>query len=217
MQKDRSTSGCLLGCFIVAAVTAAVGCGHDHTPVSSACGDPMQLSLPECATGPDRFSDEACTVLDDAINTRASTQDARAATVTAPAENERVPAATPYAFAWTAPVALRPRLRAPRAMTLADELARWTAIVPEAQAHCEPFTGRGYELRFTVNGATVFRRQTSALTWTPVARDWGIITAGASGGRTVELTIYTALFNGGTIGTGSGPFRAMATRRFVVQ
>lgn len=164
--------------------------------------------------GPDRFSDEACTVFDDAISARASTQDARAATITAPTEGQVVPLATPFAFAWSAPLALRPRLRAPRAMTLADELARWTSLVPEAQAHCEPFSGRGYELRFSVNGATVFRRQTSALAWTPNARDWGII---AGGGRTVDLAIYTALFNNGTIGSGSGPFRAMATRRFVVR
>lgn len=201
------------GCFIV---SAAVACSDDHTTPSAACGDPTQISLPVCTSGSDRFSDEACTVLDDAISSRASTQDGRAATVVAPAEGERIAAGAPYTFTWTAPVAWRPRLRAPRAMTFADELARWTTLVPEAQAHCEPFTGRAYELRFVVDGRTVFRRQTSATVWTPTTRDWGILTAGASGGRVVELTIYTALFNGGTISASAGPFRPMAARRFSV-
>ncbi len=196
---------------------AVSGCTHDDGVVSAACGDPLQLSLPDCTGGSDRFSDEACTVLDDAISTRAATQDARAATVTAPTEGERVPSATPYAFTWTAPVAWRPRRGEPRAFTFADDLRRWTTLIPEAEAHCEPFTGRAYELRFTANGATVFRRQTSALSWTPSARDWGLITGGAGSSRAVELTIYTALFNGGTIGAGSGPFRAMTVRRFTVQ
>lgn len=192
---------------------ALAGCGHDDAPVAPACSDVTQVSLPNCSAGADTFSDEACTVLDDAISTRASPQDARAPTVTAPTEGQRVPRATPFAFAWTAPTALRPRRRAPRAMTLADELRRWTTLLPEAEAHCEPFSGRAYELRFAVNGTTIFRRQQSTTSWTPDARDWGILVAGG-GGRTVELTIYTALFNSGQIGTGAGPFRPMATRRF---
>lgn len=217
MSHERASGGRGLGCFLVAAGFAVGGCTHDEAPVSAACGDPLQLSLPDCASGSDRFSDEACTVLDDAIAARAATQDARAATITAPTEGERVSSATPYAFTWTAPVALRPRLGAPRAFTFADDLRRWTTLIPEAEAHCEPFTGRAYELRFTANGTTVFRRQTSATSWTPSARDWGFVTGGAGSSRAIELTIYTALFNGGTIGTGSGPFRPMAARRFTVQ
>lgn len=194
----------------------AVGCGHDDAPVTAACGDPTQVSLPSCSAGTDNFSDEACTVLDDAIATRATSQDARAPSVTAPTEGQRVPRATPFTFSWTAPVAARPRLRAPRAMTLADELRRWTTLLPEAEAHCEPFSGRAYELRFKVNGATVLRRQQSSTSWTPDARDWGILVAGGAG-RTVELTVYTALFNNGQIGTSAGPFTPMAARRFVLE
>lgn len=194
----------------------ALGCGHDDAPVAAACGDPTQVSLPNCSAGADGFSDEACTVLDDAITTRASAQDARAPSVTAPTEGQRVPRATPFTFSWTAPVAARPRLRAPRAMTLADELRRWTTLIPEAEAHCEPFSGRAYELRLRVNGATVLRRQQSATSWTPDGRDWSLIVAGGAG-RTVELTVYTALFNNGQIGPSAGPFTPMAARRFVLE
>jgi hypothetical protein len=180
----------------------ALGCGHDDAPVTAACGDPTQVSLPNCSAGSD--------------TTRASSQDARAPSVTAPTEGQRVPRAAPFTFSWTAPVAARPRLRAPRAMTLADELRRWTTLIPEAEAHCEPFSGRAYELRFRVNGATVLRRQQSATSWTPDGRDWSLIVAGATG-RTVELTVYTALFNNGQIGPSAGPFTPMAARRFVLE
>jgi hypothetical protein len=192
------------------------GCGHDDAPPSPACGDPSRLSLPNCAADPDQFSDEACTVLDDAIASRASTQDARAAEVMAPTEAQRLPRATPFAFAWTAPTARRGPLRAPRAMTLADEMRRWTTLLPEAEAHCEPFSGRAYELRFRVDGATVFRRQQSTTRWMPDAHDWAILVA-AGGGHTVELTVFTALFNRGVVGTGAGPFSAMASRRFTLE
>jgi hypothetical protein len=101
-------------------------------------------------------------------------------------------------------------------MTFADELRRWTALIPEAEAHCEPFSGRAYELRFKVNGATVFRRQQSATSWTPDAADWAILVA-AGGGQSVELVVYTALFNSGVVGTGAGPFSAMASRRFTLE
>lgn len=193
-----------------------VGCAQEDAPVTAACGDPQQVSLPDCSAGSDRFSDEACTVLDDAITTRATAVDGRAPSVTAPTEGQRVPRATPFTFSWTAPVASRPRLRAPRAMTLADELRRWTTLIPEAEAHCEPFSGRAYELRFKVNGATVLRRQQSLTTWTPDARDWSIIVARGAG-RPVEMTVYTALFNSGQIGSSSGPFTPMAARRFALE
>lgn len=203
---------------LVAAVGALLcACGHEAaTPTLPACADPLQLSLPNCSTGPDRFSDEACTVLDDAINTRTSAQAARAPAITAPTEAQHVPSATPFTFAWTEPTARRRALPPRRALTLADELHRWTTLIPEAEAHCEPFSGRAYELRFKVNGSVVFRRQQSTLSWTPDARDWGILVAGAGGGRTVELTIYTALFNAGQVGSGAGPFTPMAATHFVL-
>jgi hypothetical protein len=215
-MSSQSIRTWLMSASLPTLALLAVGCGHDDAPVTPACGDPTQVSLPNCSAGTDNFSDEACTVLDDAITTRATSQDARAPSVTAPTEGQRVPRATPFTFSWTAPVAARPRLRAPRAMTLADELRRWTTLLPEAEAHCEPFSGRAYELRFKVNGATVIRRQQSTTSWTPDARDWAILVAGGAG-RTVELTVYTALFNNGQIGTSAGPFTPMAARRFALE
>ena len=200
--------------LLVFAVTLG-GCGHELTPVSPPCTDSAQISLPDCAPAGDRFSDEACTVFDDAIATRSSVQDARAATVTAPMESQRLPRATPFTFVWTAPTASRRRLQAPRAMTLADEFTRWTTLLPAAEAHCEPFSGRAYELRFRVNGETILRRQQSATTWTPNTRDWGVLVAGG-GANTVEITLHTALFNNGQIGATAGPFTPMAVRSFVL-
>jgi hypothetical protein len=195
---------------------AWVACSDDHTvvPTTSPCADRQQVSLPNCLmTGGDGFSDEACIALDDAIRgNRATVSDTRAATLTAPTEMQAVPRATPFTFTWTAPTAMRLRRRS---MTVGDELARWTTLVPEAEAHCAPFTGRAYELRIKVGAAVVYRRQQSALSWTPTAAEWTYLT-GAIGTQTAELTLYVASFVTGQISSGSGPFLPMSARRFTL-
>lgn len=136
----------------------------------------------------------------------------RAPTVTAPTEAQALPAATPFTFTWNAPVALRPHHRP---MTVRDELARWTTLVPEAQAHCEPFSARAYELRFKVGTSVIFRRQQSARTWTPTAAQWDYLVR-TIGTQTAELTVYTASFSASQISTGAGPFYATTSRRFTI-
>lgn len=214
MRNKRLFVGTLAALLALPAVFA-VAC-HDHDDgedASPACTDPAQISLPNCESGPDRFSDEACTIFDDALSNRTATDDARAATITAPTAGQVVPAATPFTFTWTAPTALR---RPSRARSLAA--LAWRAIdpLPEAEAHCEAFTGRAYELRFSVNGAVVMRRQTSALSWTPDAIQWQRLVA-AVGSSTVELRVYTANFSANQINSGSGPFAPMAARSFTIR
>lgn len=201
---------------LVACVSALSSACHDHTevPATSPCADSQQVSLPSCeAAGGDGFSDEACIALDDAIRaSRAAVNDARAPSITAPTEMQAVPRATPFTFAWTAPVAVIP---ARRPMTVGDELRRWVTLIPEAEAHCEPFTGRAYELRLKVGATVALRRQQSALSWTPTAAEWTYLT-GAIGTQTAELTIYTASYVANQISTGAGPFYPMTARRFTV-
>lgn len=202
-------------------LAVGVGCGHDHPAVDAglACTDPAQISLPSCTAGPDLFSDEACTTLDDAIG-RAQADDARAPSVTAPTEGQAVSEAAGFVFRWEAPTAAvvpwGPRgNRGRRAFSWRDDLVRWSVLVPEAQAHCAPFTGRAYELRFRVGGAVVLRRQQSATNYTPGPDAWARLRA-AAGSNPVELVIATAVFNQNAITAGNGPFVTATPRRFTL-
>jgi len=195
------------------------GCTDDPVPVADAalaCTDPAQISLPNCTAGPDRFSDEACTGLDDAI-ARVATNDAQAPTVVAPTEGQAVPSATPFVFRWDEPTAalpLLPRVHPRgRAFSWRDDLARWSVLVPEAHAHCTPFSGRAYELQFRVAGRLVLRRQQSSTSYTPGPDAWDRL---RTAGGPVELTVVTALFNQNVIFPGNGPFAPSAPRRFTL-
>lgn len=196
-----------------AAIACALGCSDHHTvPATSPCADSDAISLPVCASGSDRFSDEACTVLDDAIARSLTPDVARAPSITAPTEDQALPGAVPFTFTWSAPTARR-ALPPRRPMTWRDELARWTTLIPEAQAHCDPFSGQGYELRFTVAGELVLRRQQSLTSYTPDAARWSFLRARAAG-RAIELRIVTARFSSNQVG--SGPFVSAQPRRFTI-
>lgn len=191
-----------------------VGCSQAPavTPPAGACMNADLISLPACESGADRFSDEACTVLDDALTRSLVTDAARAPTVTAPTQDEALPGATPFTFTWSAPTARR-ALPPRRPMTWRDELARWTTLLPEAHAHCVPFSGRAYELRFVINGMVVLRRQQSLTSYTPDAARWSYLRATAAG-RPIELRIATARMSNNQVG--AGPFIAAEGRRFTI-
>ncbi|MFO0625623.1 MAG: hypothetical protein U0325_08390 [Polyangiales bacterium] len=192
----------------------AAGCGQTSTtnPPTGACMNADLISLPVCESGADRFSDEACTVLDDALTRSLTTDTARAPAVTAPTQDQALPGATPFTFTWSAPTARR-ALPVRREMTWRDELARWTTLVPEAQAHCVPFSGQAYELRFVINGMVVLRRQQSLTSYTPDAARWSYLRTTAAG-RPIELRIATARMSSNQVG--SGPFIAAEGRRFTI-
>lgn len=200
--------------FVLLALLVPLGCSDSHpsTPAGSPCANPDTISLPNCDVGTDRFSDEACTVLDDAIARSLTTDTARAPSITAPNEDQALPAATPFTFTWSAPTARR-ALPTRRPMTWRDELARWTTLIPEAQAHCAPFSGQAYELRFVVQGEVVLRRQQSLTSYTPDASRWSFLRTRAAG-RPIELRIVTARFSSDLVST--GPFVASQPRRFTI-
>ncbi len=192
----------------------AVAC-DESTVTSAACADRNVISLPTCPTE-DGFSDETCQGFDDRIsNGQSMVNDARAPAIVAPTEAEALPGATPYTFRWTAPTSFRLRPPATRALTFADEWQRWTTLVPEAQAHCPPFSGRGYDVFIRSGDTVVFRRQQSGTSWTPDAASWARLRTAAAGGP-LSLTIQTATFNANVIPSGSGPFVQSAPRRFTI-
>lgn len=214
MKRRDVFVGTLAALLSLPVVFAAACSDHDHSTGSAACIDPQQLSLPDCESGADRFSDEACTSFDDALSRSTTTDDSRAAVITAPTEGQALTAATPFTFTWVAPTA---SLVSPSMNDQGWAETAWRLVdpLPKAEAHCEAFTGRAYELRLLVGDAVVFRRQTSALSWSPDAAQWQRIVS-AAGTRTVELRIYTAQFNTNQINQGSGPFVAMASRHFTI-
>jgi hypothetical protein len=185
--------------------------------------------LPACDRGGDPYSDEACYALDDAESRTAATVDpARAPTITAPADREALPSATRFTFRWSAPMAARiPRTparwvagtdahpaRSPlphRAPTIAEELARWTALVPEAHAHCAPFSGVGYGLDFRANGRVILRVEQSLTEYTPTPAAWDIL-RGAGG--PIEIRITAARFRNSALS--EGPFESPARRTFTI-
>lgn len=192
----------------------AVAC-DDHTLPGAACSDRNVISLPTCPTE-DAFSDEACQSFDDrTTNGQATADDARAPSIAAPTEGQAVPGATPFTFQWTAPTTLRRRAPGTRALTVADEWRRWTTLLPEAQAHCPPFSGRAYDLIFRRGGQVVFRRQQSGASWTPDAAAWARLRAAASAGP-LELTVQTATFSANVISGAAGPFVQSTPRRFTI-
>lgn len=199
------------------ALLALLAACSDNTPAASdaamPCADPGVISLPACESGSDRYSDEACTVLDDAIARTLTTDAARAPAITAPTQDQAVPGATPFTFAWSAPRTARWVTPPRRPITWRDELARWTTLIPEAQAHCVPFTGQAYELRFSVAGSVVLRRQQSLTSYTPDNARWSYLRTMAAG-RPIELRIVTARLSSNQIG--QGPFVASEPRRFTI-
>jgi hypothetical protein len=196
-------------------VVGMSACGHDDVvpPAGSACANRQVLSLPDCESGTDRFSDEACIPFDDALTQGRATADAmRSPSVMAPTEAQSVSGAVPFVFTWTAPMA---RVPARRPMTVGDELWRWTSLVSTAEAHCSPFTGRAYELRLKVGQRVVMRRQQSALSWAPTMTEWTALKT-AAGSNPIDLTVYTVVYTSNLLASGTGPFYASTPRRFTI-
>lgn len=196
------------------------------TLLTAACTSPAgsltevsceQTALPACTDGPDRFSDEACASLDDALVRGALRTDAmKAPIVEAPPEGAVLAAATPYTFRLRNQLArldYAPRTPpALRAMTAWDELSRWTKLVPEAHAHCLPFTGVGYALIFRSGGRVIARAEHSTDNWTPGPVAWSTL---VDAGGPIELTVLAARFRESTVE--DGPYTPAAPVRFTIR
>ncbi len=160
----------------------------------------------------DRFTDEACGGLDTA-ETRAAptTSDAQAPAIDAPSEAQALPGATPFTFRWHPQgLALRAPL-SPRPFRWQDDLARWTTLLPSAEAHCAPFGGLGYALIFAAEGQRVFRVETGRTDWTADPVAWRRLRA-AHGA--ISLTIEAARFASNTVT--EGPVISVTPRTFTI-
>lgn len=220
--------------FLIAAVSATA-CSPPPPPCDGgSCGDGgdaaapsrcLTAVLPACDRGGDPYSDEACFALDDTESRTAATVDAmRSPTITAPTQGAALPGAMPFAFQWTAPTALAPRVtplrwrRASSAPTLVartptvlDELRRWTTLVPEAHAHCAPFSGLGYGLDFRANGRVLLRVEQSATSFTPSAIAWDML---RGVGGPIEIRITAARFRNSAVS--EGPFESPTRVTFTI-
>lgn len=175
-----------------------------------------QTVLPSCASGPDFFSDEACISLDDALARNAlRVDDTKAPQVLEPANGAEIPAGAGFT------VRLAPRLMAQRtlvpppvhrAMTFHDHLQRFFTLLPEAHAHCRPYTGLGYALVFRASGRTVLRVEQSTSEYTP-----GPVALAALREQSgpIELTVLTARFRESMVS--EGPYAGSTPVRFTLR
>ncbi|MFO0556397.1 MAG: hypothetical protein U0269_00115 [Polyangiales bacterium] len=216
--------------FVVGCSTPAPSCdGGACTDSSAPPSRCLTAVLPQCDRGADPYSDEACFSLDDAESRSGATVDmARAPSVTAPTQAQALPGSTPFTFRWTAAMALLPR-RTParwnvatsptthahefnaRAPSALEELARWTTLVPEAHAHCAPFSGVGYGLDFRAGGRVILRVEQSLTEYTPGAAAWEVLRS-ATG--PIELRITAARFRNSVVS--DGPFESPTRVTFTI-
>lgn len=146
---------------------------------------------------------------------------ARAPTIDEPAEGAVLNPSPPATFRWSGGLATVPwqRDRDPRSWRLAtwrDELSRWTTLIPEAHAHCPPFTGIGYALTFrSADGRTILRVEQSARAYTPSTEAWSVLLGSArQRPGPIELTILATRFRENEVI--EGPFAPAAPRRFFI-
>jgi hypothetical protein len=212
--------------------TPAPSCdGGACTDASAPPSRCLTAVLPQCDRGADPYSDEACFSLDDAESRSGAMVDGtRAPSVTAPTQAQALPGSTPFTFRWTAAMALRPqrtparwnvaahefnaRARGPleaRSPTVLEELARWTSLVPEAHAHCAPFSGVGYGLDFRAGGRVILRVEQSRTEYTPGTAAWEVLRS-ASG--PIELRITAARFRNSVVS--DGPFESPTRVTFTI-
>jgi hypothetical protein len=170
--------------FLFAVVIASFGAG---------CAEDCTTVEPEYAG---ETTDEVWSVL---VGARAeATKAADSATITAPAANAVVDAATPLTVTWDSPLrvaANTPRLprlprfpgaHTPRSSTWMQTLTN--LVLPTAHAHLAPITSDVYLVEVDVPGRTCpFSVLTTELSATFSDEAWASIVDGDSGARTVRL------------------------------
>lgn len=202
------------------------GACTDGSTSASRC---LNTVLPQCDRGGDPYSDEACFSLDDVESRSGAIVDGmRAPSIIAPTQGQALPSATPFTFRWTAALALYPR-RTPARWNIAtsaalpthefnvrtpsvfEEIARWSSLVPEAHAHCAPFSGVGYGLDFRSGSRVILRVEQSRTEYTPGAAAWEILRS-ATG--PIELRITAARFRNSVVS--DGPFESPTRVTFTI-
>jgi hypothetical protein len=226
--------GLLLGPIVFAAgPIAAVSCsqpanpdggsdsGMDSAADSNAPG-PCQngtIQLVDCEPNDagivtERFTDEACDGLDTAESRMpVMHDDTQAPAVDAPTEGQTLPGAVPFTFQWHTTGFARARPAAmPRAFAWRDDLARWSQMIPEAQAHCAPFGGVAFAVTFTAsNGQQLLRAETASRSYTPTTDAWMRLRAAVG---TITMNVEVARFSDNVVT--EGPYDQMTPRHFTI-
>jgi hypothetical protein len=181
------------------------------------------IQLLECeapgdgAAAEDLFTDEACDGLDNAEQRSPGLlhDDTKAPGIDAPTEAQALSRATPFTFTWhPTGISIAPvrRNHAPRRYTFRDEIARWSVLIPAAEAHCPPFAGVAYAIVFkNAQGTVLLRAETSHREYTPTTDAWARLTA-ASG--TISMTVEVARFSDNAVT--EGPFDQTTPRTFTI-
>lgn len=219
------TLGASMFCFSLLTGVLAESCKSSEAmpdagidPYGNPCQDGTYQLL-NCLVGPDggppieHFSDEACINLDQAeMRGPIMQNNSIAPTITAPTQGQVLPGATPFVFMWSAGnVALRRVPPSFRAITLADEWARWTTLIPEADAHCPPYSGLGYAAVFLSQGQEVLRAETEFLMYTPTMNAWQMLQ-----GATPPISMYVEVAQFDTSALTAGPWEQTAPVTFSI-
>jgi hypothetical protein len=199
------------GPLVVASCTGGenteTGPCHDGTIVLLEC-EPVDGSIA------DRFTDEACAALDTAETRMTPTpSDSQAPAIDAPTEGATLPNASPFTFTWH-PQGFAFRIEpspAFRAFEWRDDVARWTTLLPAAEAHCAPFGGVAYALVFRADNQQILRLETANTSWTPEDADWTRLRAARG---TISLSIEAARFSNNEVT--EGPVVSATPRTFTI-
>ena len=136
-----------------------------------------------------------------------STDDTKAAIVSAPASGDVLPAASPATFTWSASTAsLGPSLRfAPvRSPLRGPRLPAWLGAERSAHAHGTPFTGVAYFVDFsTAKSAHLLRVATDQTSYTPGDAAWAKLKAA---GTEITITITSARLEKNLLVDAGGPY-----------
>ena len=84
-------------------------------------------------------------------------------------------------------------------------------LLPQAHAHCAPFSGIAYGLDFVASGARVLRVELSTTEFTPNMTSWALLRAASS---TIELKISVVRMRANEVT--EGPYGAPAATRFTI-
>jgi hypothetical protein len=184
--------------------------------------------LPSCARGADLYSDEACFAWEDfELRTPPELNAMRAPTLILPANMAVLPAQPPALFRWmgnlsrslnasTRAVAFathshRAQLPTRGVLTWRDELQKFFTLLPEAHAHCAPFSGIAYGLDFYSGSSRVLRLEQSSTEVTLDAQSWTALRA-VAGPIDVKISVARMRANELT----EGPYLSPVTTRFTI-
>jgi hypothetical protein len=137
--------------------------------------------------------------------------DTQAPAIDLPAEGAALPAAAAFTFTWHPTGLSLRRGTAPRMYAWRDELVRWSALIPAADAHCPAFGGVGYAVIFSANGQQILRAETARTSYQPTPSAWMHLVAAPG---TISMVVEVARFSDNTVT--QGPYVDATPRHFTI-